>query len=101
VKEGRWSNSADSNSLKTHQNRGKTKGREKAQRTGLTGPTGSEVRECVRARARDSLTVFSVLCENRNWKSKKTMGVSHSGLAIYIKKELWKLLQKYIVQKIL
>ncbi len=37
---------------KTHQNRGKTKESGKAQRTGLTGPTGSEVRECVRARTR-------------------------------------------------
>jgi hypothetical protein len=48
----------------------------------------ARMRASSRARARDSFTVYSVLCENRNWKPKKTRAVSHSGLAIYIKKRI-------------
>jgi hypothetical protein len=66
----------------------------------------ARMRASSRARARDSFTVFSVLCENRNWKPKKTRAVSHSGLAIYIKKKNYgnsntSPCKKYIFQKIL
>jgi hypothetical protein len=79
----------------------KPKKAEKHNELGSRGPPAPKcANACELARARDSLTVFSVLCENRNWKPNKTRAVSQSGLAIYIKKEeLWKL-KYFTMQKI-
>jgi len=99
VKEGRWSNSADSNSLKTHKNRGKTKERGKAQRTGLTGPPAPKcANACELARAIPLLSI--AYCAKTETGNRKKQGVFHTvACNLHLKKELWKL-KYFTMQKI-